>query len=453
MGYRTLNPATGERIESFPPAGEVELEAALDATDEAFRAWRRVPVEDRCERLARTAGALEEGADELARMMALEMGKPLPQGRAEVFKCAAGCRFYAEQAPAWLADSPRPSDGAAAFVRHEPLGPLLAIMPWNFPFWQFYRFAAPALAAGNTVLLKPAPGTPRCGLAIERIMRRTLGAADAVRTLFLTDGQAADVIRDPRVRGVTLTGSTDAGRAVGRVAGEALKPIVLELGGSDPFVVLDDADLDLAVRVAVAARCQNSGQSCIAAKRFLIQRPVFDEFVQRFVEAMRAQTWGDPCGEFDLGPLAREDLRDRLACQVDDSVRAGARVLCGGEVPATPGFYYPPTVLVDVPHDCPAAREELFGPVAVVSSFDTDREAIDLANDTEYGLAAGLWTGDAKRAAALLGKIEAGAVFVNGLVKSAPTLPFGGVKASGHGRELSREGLMEFVNLKTVWIG
>jgi succinate-semialdehyde dehydrogenase/glutarate-semialdehyde dehydrogenase len=326
-------------------------------------------------------------------------------------------------------------------------------MPWNFPFWQFYRFAAPALAAGNTILLKHSPNTPQCALAIEYLMRRAGFPPGVVQNLFLTNEQASAVISDSRVRGVTLTGSTRAGKEVARTAGQSLKPAVMELGGSDPFVVFDDADLVAAARVGAEARCLNNGQSCIASKRFVVQRKVADEFGQRFVSSMEARRVGDPTRpETEIGPLAREDLRDTLVRQVERTISSGASVLCGGVPDAGTGYFFAPTVLAEVPAGSPAAEEELFGPVATLTVFDDDEEAIEIANSTRYGLGASLWTSDGDRARRLIPEIEAGSVFVNGMVKSDPRLPFGGVKESGFGRELSREGLLEFVNLKTVWI-
>jgi succinate-semialdehyde dehydrogenase/glutarate-semialdehyde dehydrogenase len=454
MQYRTLNPATGELIESYAPVEESGVEAALVRASAAFRPWREASVAWRAERLEGVARALEERATELALLMALEMGKPLAEGEAEARKCAWGCRYFAASAATFLAAVPRESDGSAALVRFEPLGPILAIMPWNFPFWQFFRFAAPALMAGNVILLKHAPNTPRCALTIERLVLEGGVPEAVVQNLFLTNEQAARVIADPRVRGVTLTGSTRAGREVAATAGRHLKTMVLELGGSDPFIVLEDADVALAARTGVAARCVNSGQSCIAAKRFLVHASVFEAFRDRFVEGMRRRVVGDPMDRgVDVGPLAREDLRDRLAAQVRATLAAGAEALCGGEVPEGRGFFYPPTVLAGAPPGTPVRDEELFGPVATLIAFTDDEQALAVSNASRYGLAASLWTRDRARAERLIPHLDVGSVFVNGLVKSDPRLPFGGVKDSGFGRELGREGMLEFVNLKTVWIG
>jgi succinate-semialdehyde dehydrogenase/glutarate-semialdehyde dehydrogenase len=451
--YRTVNPTSGEPVVSYPTAREDEIERALARAVGAFAVWRATPLEHRARLLARAADLLDAATEEIAALMALEMGKPMAEGRAEAGKCAWGCRYYAEQAAAFLADEDRPSDGSRAVVRSDPLGPILAIMPWNFPFWQFFRFAAPALAAGNVVLLKHAPNTPGCARRIERLLRDAEPPAEIVQNLFLDNEQAARVLADPRVAGVTLTGSTRAGRDVAAVAGRQLKPMVMELGGSDAFIVFEDAALERAVEVGVASRCLNNGQSCIAAKRFLVQAAVFDRFHDAFAERMQARTMGDPTDPaVQLGPLARHDLRDRLARQVEGSVAGGARVSCGGRAPGRTGFFYPPTVLVEAPPGTPAAEEELFGPVATLWRFDGEDEALARANGTPYGLAASLWTADPARVARLVPRLEAGSVFVNGLVKSDPRLPFGGIKQSGFGRELGREGLLEFVNRKVLWI-
>jgi succinate-semialdehyde dehydrogenase / glutarate-semialdehyde dehydrogenase len=397
---------------------------------------------------------VEAEAESLAETMAIEMGKPLAQGVAEIEKCAWACRHYAEHGERFLAPEPRQSDGARAEVRYEPLGAVFAVMPWNFPFWQLFRFAAPAWMAGNAVLLKHAPNTPRCAREIERLVRETGGDPGLLVNLYLSNEQAAEVIARPEVAAVTLTGSSRAGRAVGAAAGGSLKPVVLELGGSDAYVVLDDAEVARAADVGVRARCLNSGQSCIAAKRFVVHDDVYEAFRDAFVEGMKAQRVGDPREEGTaIGPLARRDLRELLAAQVADAVAHGTRLLCGGEVPSGRGFFYPPTVLEGVPATARAFREELFGPVACLYRVGSDDEAIALANVTEYGLGASVWTADPARAERFARELAAGSVFVNGLVKSDPRLPFGGVKQSGFGRELGVEGLREFVNVKTVWVG
>jgi succinate-semialdehyde dehydrogenase/glutarate-semialdehyde dehydrogenase len=452
MHYRTVNPTTEEEVARFDLHTDEAVTSMIDVSARAFGAWRRSRVSERSEMLVGAAALLEEEVESLADLMAVEMGKPMAQGKAEARKSAWACRYYSENAESFLEPESRESDGSETFLRGDPLGPILAIMPWNFPFWQFYRFAAPALAAGNTVLLKHSPNTPQCALAIEYLMRRAGFPPGVVQNLFLTNEQAAAVISDPRVRGVTLTGSTRAGKEVARTAGHHLKPAVMELGGSDPFIVLDDADLDSAARIGVDARCLNNGQSCIASKRFLVHRSIADEFTGRFVGGMAARRVGDPTRPgTEIGPLAREDLLDKLATQVDLTVSAGGRVLCGGRPGEGKGYFYPPTVLTDVPAGSPGAEEELFGPVATMTIFDDDDEAVEIANSTRYGLGASLWTTDRDRARRLIPEIDAGSVFVNGMVKSDPRLPFGGVKESGFGRELSREGMFEFVNLKTVW--
>jgi succinate-semialdehyde dehydrogenase/glutarate-semialdehyde dehydrogenase len=453
MRYETIDPSTGRRVSSYPTDTDARWREALERAGAAFVSWRGTSFDHRAAVLRRAADLLEERAADHASLMALEMGKPVGEGEGEAKKCAWACRYFAEHAPAFLETEKKESDGSEAYVRYEPLGPVLAIMPWNFPFWQFFRFAAPSLMAGNVVLLKHAPNTPGCALRIEALLREAGLPGDVVQNLFLTNEQAAALIADPRVRGVTLTGSTRAGRQVAGIAGGQLKPMVMELGGSDPFVVFEDADLDRAVETGVASRCLNNGQSCIAAKRFLVHAAVFDRFRERFVDKMRARTMGDPRDPaVSLGPLARRDLRDLLAGQVERTVAAGARVLCGGEPPARDGFFYPATVLADAPSGSPAATEEMFGPVATLFRFESEDEAVALANGTEYGLGASVWTADRARALRLVDRIESGSVFVNGLVKSDPRLPFGGTRASGFGRELAREGLLEFVHAKTVWI-
>ena len=451
--YRTLNPADGELVENYPTAADAAVESALARAGRASAAWRATPLERRARTLTRAADLLDAQAADLGGLMALEMGKPAAQGEAEAKKCAWACRWYAESAASLLAPQPRESDGSAAFVRHDPLGPILAIMPWNFPFWQFFRFAAPSLMAGNVILLKHAPNTPGCGLRIEKLMTEAGFPEGVVQNLFLTNEQAARVIADSRVRGVTLTGSTRAGREVASIAGRHLKTMVMELGGSDAFIVLADADVDRAAEVGVTARCLNTGQSCIAAKRFLVERSVFARFRDAFVEGMRRRVTGDPRDpKTTLGPMARLDLRDQLAAQVDASVAGGAEAVLGGKRPGTPGFFYPATVLLGARPGTPAADEELFGPAASLVPVADEEEALTVANASSYGLGASLWTADRARAERLVPRIETGSVFVNGLVKSDPRLPFGGVKDSGFGRELGREGLLEFVNVKTVWI-
>ncbi|HEX9798549.1 MAG TPA: NAD-dependent succinate-semialdehyde dehydrogenase [Thermoanaerobaculia bacterium] len=452
--YRTLDPATEELIEEFPLAEAAAIDAAVARSLAAFARQRSRSFAERAAILVRLADALEIGVESLAETMALEMGKPLLQGVAEAQKCAWVCRHYAEHGAEMLAAEPRESDGASAEVRFAPLGVVLAIMPWNFPFWQLFRFAAPAWMAGNSVILKHAPNTPRCALEIERLVREASGDDGLLVNLFLSNEQAAELVARREVAAVTLTGSSRAGRAVGAVAGAQLKPAVLELGGSDAFVVLGDADVDRAAEVGVRARCLNSGQSCIAAKRFVVHAAVYDAFRDVFVAGMRAQRVGDPRSEDTaIGPLARRDLRDLLTEQVDDALAHGARALLGGERPSGRGFFSPPTVLEGVGARARAYREELFGPVACLYRAGSDDEALALANATDFGLGASVWTRDPARAERFVGALETGSVFVNGLVKSDPRLPFGGVKDSGYGRELGVEGVRAFVNVKTVWVG
>jgi succinate-semialdehyde dehydrogenase/glutarate-semialdehyde dehydrogenase len=454
MHYQTVNPATGETLATFPTATTEEIESALLRSRRAFDVWRNTPVRERARLLTRAAQALEDDAEAYGYLMAVEMGKPVPQGAGEAKKCGWVCRYYAEHAEDFLARRPAESDGQDAFIRHDPLGPILAIMPWNFPFWQVFRFAAPALVAGNAVLLKHAPNTPQCAEAIVNLFLEAGAPEGLFQNLFLTDEQAAQVIAHPTLRGVTLTGSTRAGKAVAATAGQHLKKTVLELGGSDPFVIFADADLDKAVEMAVTARCLNSGQSCIAAKRFLVEASIHDAFLERFTAAMVAQQVGDPLAEgTDIGPLARHDLRETLVGQVERALAAGARIAAQGEAPKGEGSYYPPTILTDLDPHQPIALEEWFGPVAAVYPFTTEEEAIRIANATPYGLGSSVWTRDPERIERMISAIEAGSVFVNGMVKSDPRLPFGGVKDSGHGRELALDGLAEWVNVKTVWVG
>lgn len=453
MEYRSLNPTTGELLETFDTTTDEQLEQALVRASVGFRRWRGSSLGERHNLLVAMAERLEHDASPLAELMAQEMGKPLAEGEAEAKKCAWVCRYYAEQAEAILTPRSHQSDGSEAYVRFDPIGPILAIMPWNFPLWQVVRVMAPALTAGNVVLLKHAPCVPRSAKAIASLMDAISTPEGLFQNLFLTNDQAARVIADPRVRGVSLTGSSRAGKQVGGTAGAHLKTMVMELGGSDPFIVFEDADLNGAAAAGVFSRCLNSGQSCIAAKRFLVQEDVLEGFSARFIEEMSKQVVGDPMDRaVTLGPLAREDLRETLARQVAESIEAGAKIVFQGTIPDGNGFFYPPTVLTDAAEGSPARDQELFGPVAVFIPFESEEQALEIANRTAYGLGASVWTEDAKRSKRLIAGIDAGSVFVNGLVKSDPRLPFGGVKESGFGRELSHDGLLEFVNRKTVWI-
>ncbi|MGI8432064.1 MAG: NAD-dependent succinate-semialdehyde dehydrogenase [Chthoniobacterales bacterium] len=451
MAIRSTNPATGETLREFSELTPAELKQKLATAARAFRAQRRRPVAERAALLAKAAELLENEVEELARIITLEMGKPLEAARAEVRKCANGCRYYAENGARFLEEEAIQTGAARSLVRWEPLGPVLAIMPWNFPFWQVFRFAAPALLAGNVGLLKHAANVPQCALAIEDLWRRAGAAEGVFQTLLVESDKVADIIRDRRVVAVTLTGSDRAGAAVAAVAGSEIKKCVLELGGSDPFIVMPSANLDEALVTAVTARTQNNGQSCIAAKRFLIADEIYDEFVRRFVARMEALKLGDPFAvATDLGPLATASIREGVAKQVRASVAAGARLLCGGEIPVGPGNFYPATVLAEIPKEAPAYHEEVFGPVALLFRAKDAAAAIALANESAFGLGASAWTNDPAEQELFARELEAGMVFLNTMVASDPRLPFGGVKRSGYGRELGSLGLHEFMNAKTV---
>ena len=449
----TVNPATGAEIERFEYMSAQEIDARLDAAHAAFLAWRRKPVADRMPLLRSLAATLRANAESLAQTAVREMGKPIGQARSEVEKCAWCCDYFAQNAPAMLADRTVHIDGARAFVAPRPLGVILAIMPWNFPYWQVFRAAVPALAAGNAIVLKHADGTTRCGLEIDRIFREAGAPEHLFQTLLINHEDADARIGDERIAGVTLTGSERAGIAVASAAGKALTKSVLELGGSDPFIVLGDADVDLAVEHAIKSRFQNNGQSCIAAKRFIVEDSIFDRFLRHFAQAAAEQRVGDPMDEkTQLGPLARGELRDTLYRQVTDSVVDGARIITGGRIIDRPGFFFEPTIVADVDRSSPMFREETFGPAAAVMRAHDEEEALDLANATSFGLGATIWTRDLAHVNRMAAQIEAGMVFVNGMVASDPRLPFGGVKRSGYGRELSELGIREFVNEQTVWI-
>lgn len=453
MEFQSINPATGEVLDRFPETPAGEIDRILEEAHRASLAWRERPLSERSVPLRAAAQLLREKKGAFARTMALEMGKPLKQGEAEAEKCAWGCDYYAEVGPDLLAPRERATDASKSYVRFDPLGPILAVMPWNYPFWQVFRCSAPSLLAGNAVLLKHAPNVSRCALEIEGVLREAGFPPGLFRTLLVDVGAVPGIIVDRRIRGVTLTGSVRAGRAVAEAAGRSLKKTLLELGGSDPFIVLEDADLDAAARTAAEARLVNSGQSCIAAKRFIVVEGVADAFLERFARELAARTTGDPLDPATrIGPQARRDLRDRLHRQVVESIERGARLVLGGTVPPGPGAYYPPTLLVGIGRGMPAFDEEIFGPVAGLVRARDEEEAVRLANDSPYGLGASVWTRSRPRAERIAQYIEAGSVFVNAPVQSDPRLPFGGVKDSGYGRELSEFGLWEFVNLKTVWI-
>ena len=453
MSIQTVNPATGEIIETFRETPPSETEQILARAHAAFLDWRTRPFGERAALMREAARVLRRRRGEYALTMTREMGKPIVQAEAEIDKCAGTCDYYAEHAEAFLSPQTRPTEAARSYVRFDPLGVVLAVMPWNFPFWQVFRFAAPALMAGNAGLLKHASNVPRAALQIEAVFREAGFPEGLFRTLLVGSGAVARLIDDPRVVAVTLTGSERAGIAVAERAGRNLKKTVLELGGSDPFIVLADADLPAAARTAADARLINSGQSCIAAKRFIVVEAVADRFVERFKTELAGRRVGDPTSrETDVGPQARVDLRDELHRQVEESIKRGAQPLLGGQIPAGKGAFYPPTLLAAVDRGMPAFDEETFGPVAAVVRAKDEADAIRLANEALYGLGAALWPGDRARAERLAAEIEAGAVFVNSLVKSDARLPFGGVKRSGYGRELSEFGIREFVNIKSVWI-
>jgi succinate-semialdehyde dehydrogenase/glutarate-semialdehyde dehydrogenase len=452
MALTSINPATGDTVAEFDEHSVDEVERRLSASGEAFREWSARPVSERAAVLSRLAGLLEAERDAMAGLMTLEMGKTFRAARDEVTKCAAGCRYYAEHAATITAAVPIEDEGMRhGEVRFEPLGAVLAIMPWNFPFWQVIRFAAPALAAGNVALLKHASNVPQCAMALEDVWRRAGTPDAAFQTLLISSSRVESVVADSRVAAVTLTGSDGAGRAVAATAGRHLKKTVLELGGSDPFIVTPSADLDLAVKTAVDARIINNGQSCIAAKRFIVLDAIADEFTARFVRRMSELKVGDPMlPDTDVGPLATQSIRDELHQQVEETVSRGAQVLLGGSPLAGAGWFYAPTVLADIPRGSPAREQELFGPVASLFRVPSVDAAIALANDSTYGLGASAWTTDAVEAERFAHGLEAGSVFINGMVASDPRYPFGGVKQSGYGRELASWGLREFVNIKTV---
>jgi len=449
----TVNPSTGETLETFDPHSPAEVERRLALAASTFVEWRRVPMDERARRMRRAGEILDERKQEYGRLMTVEMGKPVGPGVAEAEKCALACRFYAEHAAEFLAPERVDTDASESMVRYDPIGAVLAVMPWNFPFWQVIRFAAPALMAGNVGLLKHASNVPRCALAIERVFRDAGFPEGAFQVLLVGSDAVARLIEDPRIAAVTLTGSEAAGASVGAAAGGQIKKTVLELGGSDPFIVMPSADLAKAADTAARARTINNGQSCIAAKRFIVHERVAAEFERLFVEKMKSLKVGDPLDpKTEIGPLATPAIRDEVHDAVRRSVAAGARLALGGEPQPGRGNFYPPTVLADVPPDSPAANEEIFGPVAALFRVRDASEAIAIANSSRYGLGASAWTNDPAERDRFAAEIESGSVFINGMVKSDPRLPFGGVKKSGYGRELSVQGIREFVNVKTVWI-
>ena len=451
--FRSVDPSSGRLVLERPEASASEIDAALSRSHAAFQAWSREPVSVRTAALRRLGARLRARAAEDGMLMAEEMGKPFAQGKAESEKCALACDYAAEHAEEWLAPEPVKTEAKASYVRHDPMGPVLAIMPWNFPFWQLFRFGASALAAGNSIVLKHAPNVPRCAEAIVAACTEADLPEGLLLSVFARVDQLPGIIADDRVAAVTLTGSTRAGKAVAALAAQALKPSVLELGGSDAFIVLADADLDQAAEVAARARLLNNGQSCIAAKRFIVERAVAEGFIERFRAAMAAQRVGDPRDPAtQVGPMARRDLRDELASQVARSVDAGARVLLGGAAPDQDGWWYPPTLLAETGPGVAAWEEETFGPCAAVRVVADADAAVAAANASPFGLGAAVWTADRERGARVAAELRCGAVFVNDLVRSDPRMPFGGTKQSGWGRELGREGMLELTDTKSVWI-
>ncbi|MGI8504294.1 MAG: NAD-dependent succinate-semialdehyde dehydrogenase [Hassallia sp.] len=454
MAIATINPATGETLKTFEPLTDAEIAAKLDLAGLTFDEYRKTSLSERSHWLHQAADILDKEKADFAKIMTLEMGKPYKAAISEVEKCAAVCRYYAEHAADFLADVEVKTDASRSFIRYQPLGIILAVMPWNFPFWQVFRFAAPALMAGNVGLLKHASNVPQCALAIEDIIQRAGFPKGAFQTLLIGAAKVADLMADDRVKAATLTGSEPAGASLAAAAGKQIKKVVLELGGSDPFIVLESADLETAVATATTARMLNNGQSCIAAKRFIVVEAIADKFEKLLLEKFQALKIGDPMlPETDLGPLATPNILQELDEQVQASLKTGAKILIGGQpLSDRPGNYYPPTILIDIPTDSPTAQEEFFGPVAMLFRVRDIDAAIKLANDTPFGLGASAWTTNEGESDRLISEIEAGAVFINSMVKSDPRMPFGGIKRSGYGRELSIQGIHEFVNVKTVWV-
>ncbi len=453
MPLDAVNPATGETIHTYEELTPDQAASAVDAAHAAWTSWRKAPFAERAKPMTRAAAILRQRKDEFATLMAREMGKPFKQGVSEAEKCALCCDYYAGHAEAHLAPEMVGTEAAKSYVAFEPLGVVLAVMPWNFPFWQVFRFAAPALMAGNAAVLKHASNVPGCAMAIEDVFEKAGFPEGLFRTLLVGSRQVKALIEHPLVRAVTLTGSTPAGKTVAAQAGAALKKTVLELGGSDPYIVLDDADLDHAVNTCATSRLINSGQSCVNAKRFIVVEPLVAAFTEKMVSAMKARRMGDPLADgVDIGPQARTDLRDELHKQVTDSIAKGAKLLLGGEIPPGNGSFYPPTVLAGIKPGMPAYEEELFGPVASIFSARDEAEAVRIANDSIFGLGAAVFTRDLERGERVARELDAGCTFVNALVASDPRLPFGGIKESGYGRELGSYGIKEFVNLKTVYV-
>lgn len=450
----TIDPSTGETIKEYDQMDDAELDSIINKAAGAQKEWKNKSFDERAAFLNKTAQILRDRKDDLAELMATEMGKPLAQGVSEAEKCAWVCEYYAENAASFLKDEPIETDASSSYVTYNPLGTVLAIMPWNFPFWQLFRFAAPALMAGNAAILKHASNVTGCALEIEDIIHKAGLPAELFRMVIADNDQTQAMITHSEIDAVTLTGSTRAGKAVAGKAGSVLKKTVLELGGSDPYLILNDADVEQAAETCVTSRLINSGQSCIAAKRFIAVEGIYDEFLERVLSLMKGKKVGNPFDEStDIGPMARFDLRDQLHQQVEESIKKGASCLLGGEIPDEEGAYYPATVLTDIKKGMPAYDDELFGPVASVIKAADEREAIAIANDTNYGLGSAVFSEDVEHAEEIAANsLEAGCCFVNEFVKSDPRLPFGGIKQSGYGRELSHYGIKEFVNIKTVYI-
>lgn len=454
MAYETVNPATGEKIKTFDELSDADIKMAIEKADSAFQSWKKTSFSERAELLKKVGELLRDRKEELGKLMTLEMGKPIKEGISEAEKCAWVCDFYAENAENFLSEEPVESDASESFLAYNPLGVVLAVMPWNFPFWQVFRFAAPATMAGNTGVLKHASNVPQCAEAIEKLFTDAGYPEGVFQNLLMNSDQIPTLLEHPAIKAATLTGSEYAGSAVAKKAGEMIKKTVLELGGSDPYVVLADADLEETAKTCATSRMINSGQSCIAAKRFIVEKSVIDEFTNLFTKQMKTFEMGNPSDEnTKLGPMAREDLRDDIHEQVQKSIEAGATCTLGGEIPDKDGAWYPATILTGVKKGMPAFDEEIFGPVAAIIEAEDEEHAIELANDSKYGLGAAVFTQDIEKGRKIAAeKLEAGCCFVNEFVRSDPRLPFGGIKMSGYGRELSKQGIREFVNLKTVYV-
>src|ERR1700756_4290516 len=454
MAIATIDPASGQTLKTFEQLTDAQVETRIQRAADTFREYRKTTFAERGRKMLKAAKILEAEKNSLGRLMTLEMGKPLRAAVAEAAKCATACRYYVEHAERILADEVVETSAIRSFVRYLPIGPVLAVMPWNFPFWQVMRFAAPALMAGNVGLLKHASNVPQCALKIEEIFLHAGFPQGAFQTLLIGSAKVDALLADPRIVAATLTGSEQAGIQVGMGAAKRIKKVVLELGGSDPFIVMPSVDLDEAVKTAVTARVQNNGQSCIAAKRFIVHTDIYDAFVDKFVDRMQALKVGDPTDpDTDVGPLATESGRDEIAQQVDDAVAAGAKIRLGGKTPDKPGWFYPPTVVTDITKDMALYTEEVFGPVASMYRASGIDEAIEIANATTFGLGSNAWTNDQAEQERFIDDIEAGQVFINGMTVSYPELGFGGIKRSGYGRELAGLGIREFCNAKTVWVG